>query len=267
MRRLALIAAVGVLAACGGGEDEGEARRQALAVYLRDANIQLQGSAAALADAEETLREFSLEPDEAKRSGERLDDVLSTLVELRGRLAQLQPPSDAAALHRLTLQLLDRQAALASDLRALAAYLPRAGRILADGNVLRTRMAAEFERATTASEQANAAEAFAREARPVIDAFATLRPPQLLSEWQDDQLAVLRAIRAHAVALAAALEAGDAAAVNAALDGFERAGRAAASAVRAQAAGIRAFNAKVRAQRELVARIRKEQGRLDASVR
>ena len=265
MRRLALIALAAALAGCGGGD--GDDRRGALTEYIREANMAQQRSATAYAEADAALRAFAIDGEAGARSARELEGVVGTLAETRTEVERLQPPSEAAKLHRDTLLLIDAQAALARDLQGLAGYLPEAGVALGDAEEARVLLQRSLGASDTAAEQAEAARTYARSAAAAAGELRDLDSPDLLDDWHARQLASLRKSRELAERLATALEAGDLKAIETVLSGFGRISREATTTARAQVAAVRAFNRRVRQQRALVAAISREQRRLDRVVR
>ena len=266
MRRLALIALVAAAAAGCGGED-GDDRRQALADYIREANTAQQRSATAYAEADAALRAFAIDGEAGARSARELEGVVETLAQTRTELGRLQPPPEAAKLHRDTLRLVDGQAALARDLQGLAAYLPDAGEALGAAEAARARLQRSLGASDTAAGQAEAARTYARSAAAAAGDLRALDPPQLLQDWHTRQLVSLGKSRELAEELATALDAGDVKAIETVLGGFGRISREATTTARAQVTAVRAFNRRVRQQRALVAAISREQRRLDRVVR
>lgn len=265
MRRLVLTALVAALAGCGG--DEGDDRRQALADYIRDANLLQQRSATAYAEADAALRAFAVGGEAGARSARRLGGVVETMKDARADFVQLEPPLEAVKLHRDTLRLLDSQAGLARDLQGLAGYLPSARAALADVEAARVRLQRSLSASDTAAEQASAARQYARSAGASTGEFDARTPPAMLSDWHTGQLRSLQMSQRLADELAAALEQGDAKAVETALSGFEQLSRDAATTAQAQVVAVRAFNRRVLRQRALVTAISREQRRLDQAVR
>lgn len=263
--RFALIATAAALAGCGGDDEDG--RRDAVALYVRDANTTLQRSAVAFAEAERALRAFSLEGKAAAASQRDLTEAAADLRAARADLAEIEPPVEARKLHADMLELVEVQGELARDLAELAGHLPRAAEVLADAEAARARLQRALEQAQTGATQADAARAYAAESGRTLDRLRSLDPPEVLEGWHAGQLEVLRTSQTLARRLADALAAGDEERIRSVVAEFDQLSQTATSAARAQVLAVRDFNERVEAQRDLVRAIESEQRRLDRELR
>lgn len=256
---------VAALVGCG-GDDGGEARREAVADYIRTVNTTQQRFASAYADADAALRVFGKKGAMGGRTSEELAEAAVTMRDVRGSLAEITPPAEGRKLHAELLQLLDLQTALTRDLSGLARYLPNAAAALRSAEQARTKLQRTLETSDTVPAQTVAARAYGEGVERALQDLRTATPPQILSGWHAGQTELLRTSAQLGFGLADGLESGNRMQIERVLKRFQNASRDAAAVTRAQALAVRGFNSRVKMQRALVRKIVQEQRRLDRAI-
>jgi hypothetical protein len=209
MGKLALLAAVVLLAACGGGGGkQTSASRVAVTAYLTRVNQTEKKLDVPLRQVTAAAAAFG----HARYSPEltaQLAIAQNTLLGLYAQLVLIKPPATARKLQSLLLQLVQRQAALAGELRKLSVFNPAFGRV----------MQPLIEANTTASTKLHATKKAADVAAAVLDYKAAidgaipsvrrLQPPAMERPLYNAQLTRLEALSATLGQLAAAIRARD----------------------------------------------------------
>ena len=121
---LALVAGVAVVLFRDGGDDETQARRDAVAAYIVEVNKTQQTLIVQLEKVNRAYRELDLKGDPTPAELEQVDHVERTLNQLRSRFIALRVPVEAKRLHAELLHLVELQAAFAHEMAAMVRYLP-----------------------------------------------------------------------------------------------------------------------------------------------
>ncbi len=286
---LALALAVGLvlglaLAGCG---SHAESQRAQVAAYLKrvariehaeDKPLAELAKAGAVLQQEQGQTHASLINSLAgAASAAPLERAGAQMVELRNELAAIPAPSAATHLRALLLELANRQTSLGGELANLALFLPRFDAALSRlgpmTSTLRDALAqpAVSGAAAVAAAYAFKAGALRRFARAVNGISASLRaarPPALWAPAYQTEMASLRGMRASAVSLASALEAGATGDFGQLMLSFDRAATLSQTiaAQRARIHAVKVYDAEVEAQGRLAAAIESERVRLDATL-
>jgi hypothetical protein len=121
---LALAAGAAVVLLQGGGEDETQARRDAVAAYIIEVNQTQQKLIVQLESVNRAYRELDLKHNPTPAELERIDSVERTLKQLRSRFTALEVPVEARKLQLELLHLVDLQAAFAHEMATMVRFLP-----------------------------------------------------------------------------------------------------------------------------------------------
>ena len=227
--------------------------------YLEHVQREEQLMAGPLTQVSNANRDFARSKNSAKLDSE-LATSQRTLRQLRARLAAVQAPVEATRLRSLILQLVDREIALAGEVRQLAAFVPRYEAALRPlqqaSDTLRVKLAATGKGAAKvkALDAAKADEltSYAGTLGWVLAAVRPLRPPPVWQPTYAQQVSSLKALQRSALALAAAIRAKNAASIPQLLHDFD------AAAVSNQSLG---------AQQQAIAAVKDYDGRINALSR
>jgi hypothetical protein len=251
-----------LLPGCGG--DGGPSRRELVADYVKDVNIVQQELTAPRLAISNASRDLAQPVGDPAAVEAKLRRAARTIDRLRHRLAALQAPADAGRLRSLMLELLEREAALAREVAALAVFIPAFESTLrplgAAGAKLKTALSAE----TSVDEKAAALEAYSAELGRVLRRLRPLRPPPVSAPAFESQVTTLERTRASTSALARALREKRSEDLPELLRRFDRAAvsNQSLAAQRARIQAVRAYNARVRGLDTLVIRMQRERLRL-----
>ena len=252
------------LAGCGGGE--GGERRDAVDAYFQDVNRVHRRFEPAFARANRTLQRYSRNGSATPREIRRLREAVSAMRAARSLLAGLEPPPDAARLHRDLLRLYDLDAALALELSQMAHYLPRVERALAPVRRASEQLRRELAAASTPGAQRAALAHYRDALEAVLLRLEFLAAPPVLHPWHEGQVARVRSARVTAGLLADGIRQEDRRTIDAALERFRALSSPNRSVGRAQADAIRAFNRRLRSSHALIGRIERERQRIAGEV-
>lgn len=211
----ALVLALSLGGCLGGGE------RDDVESYLERAN-EVQNSAEGVNRAVSIYRRLAEGEVRLDRARPRLAQAEETIAAITGDLEQLEPPSEARALHEQLLEVFRLNSALAAETGRLVRFLPAARRALKPLEGINRRMNRGLQ-SSSASDQATALRRFAAELGPVLDRLKALEPPLILGRAHDQRIKQLRSVRSLAGRLRDALRRDDAEAVAALLIRFSRA--------------------------------------------
>lgn len=207
MKRAAAIVLLLALAGCGGGAKARE--RHSIDAYFAKVNAVRDRYAAAFKSANVAFRGFSAQrrpPHEAAQ----LAAAARAIAAAGDEVAAIDPPPAAARIRRELVQLYDREAAFARELRVLDAFLPPARRELIalrrSSRALRARVAAGGRDVLA---RTAALHAYGVRVDAVARRLAALDAPRVLRAWQAEQVAWLHAVGPTATQLADALRVRD----------------------------------------------------------
>jgi len=202
---LALAAGAAVVLLEDGGDDEAQARRDAVAAYIVEVNQTQQTLIVELEKINRAYRELDLKGDPTPAELEQVDHVERTLKQLRSRFTALEVPVEARKLHLELLHLVDLQAAFAHELSAIVRYLPiqaREHRKLAAATA--TLRDALVKKASVATQQAGF-EAYRTTLRAVVVRLERAEAPPVLEPTRTGDIARLTRLGSLAKELADAL--------------------------------------------------------------
>ncbi|MFL5859982.1 MAG: hypothetical protein ACJ780_04275 [Solirubrobacteraceae bacterium] len=196
---------------------------------------------------------------------------------LGARLAAIPAPPAAAHLRTILVALVEDQASLTHETSQLQAFLPAfnaALEPLAPASLRLERVLTVHQAYGPAAVQsvlaakADALRAFQATLRGVLERLARLRPPAVSRENARAQVAAIRGMGASAGKLAAALAAGDSAAIPSLLVAFDHAAAIPQSerVRRAQVAAARAYNRQTVRLQRLAAEAAAERTRLQRTL-
>lgn len=262
MRRLAAPLVVALLfAGCGGKSERDQVR-----AYIDRANAIEQQSAPALQKASVAYASFSrgkLKGDDAVTA---FAAAQTTLRDVRGRLAALDPPAKARALHATLLRSLDANLGLAGESTALARYTPAARTVATRLATAASRLRARLRTAKTPGAQAAALKAYSASLGAAATRLRALQPPPILASSRTAQLARLDDVRALAGKLRTAIAARDSVRVAKLLIRFRRAGTSGPSAASLSRTALKAYDERYADVARAGQAVRREEARLERSL-
>lgn len=295
---LGVVAAAAVAAATlvtveGRGSAESPAHR-AVSTYIKQVDGVQQQLRVRLTTLLSDYRSFSTQKS-GPQALARVRDAERTLRSVDRRVRALAPPPQADRLHRLVLELLGVDIAVAHELTQLTAFMPHfraalqsaslASRQLSTSlaaarlptphavrgtpkQIARARAAYHTKAAAAVNAQADAVVAYCVRLGRVLSGLRVLQSPPVMAPTLHAQVAALVATRRTGFALARELRKTNLSNVPVLSHRFSAAARTAGSvsAQRAQIAAIKAYNARVRQTGAIAARIRTEVLRLQSAV-
>jgi hypothetical protein len=208
-----------VVVASGCGNSAKEKRRDAVNDYLDRIERVQQRYAPSFALANEAYRDFS-KGKVGKRQLERLKGAEVSILAARNAVQAVQPPEDARKLHRDLVRLYDLNAQLGLEVITLQQFLPGVRKTLSGLARVNARYRNNLATTTSSGEQAAALDGYAAAIAGVNRELSRVPAPTALRPWQRSQVARLRQIAETGTTLAAALRAGDRAAVDALIKRF-----------------------------------------------
>jgi hypothetical protein len=262
--RVAVVAGIALLSVLGAGCGNG--KRDAVNAYLKQVAAVQSELAPRLKAANLAYRRFG----KASKSAEErraLERAGTTVRELHRRLAAIDPPEAAERIHRLMLQLADREVALSREAVALTRYLPQFQAVVLDA----ARAGSRLQRVLRSKSAAEAAPAFGRYASTLeldLRRLGASKPPPVMAPSHRSELNALNRTAYLSRRLRIALGRRDNAAARrfvdrlAGVSSYPARRRAAA----AETAAIRAYNDRVVDLTRLAARIQRERIRLDRNL-
>jgi hypothetical protein len=266
--RVAAVALVVALCATACG---GHSQRNAVSAYLAQVNTTENKLAAPLRAVSKANEAFAKQQTSPKARAQ-LTQSVGTLTTLRRRLAAVTPPPDARHLQSLLLQLIDSEISLTHELIGLSTFVPRFDAVVqplgtagAGLQHVLVRSAKGVAAAKAVDEEKAAAlRTYATGVGNAIGELHTLHPPDVWRPTYTAQLSALEQLHTTALALAAAIAGGKAAAVPGLLSRFDEAAASGQSlaAQRAQIAAVDAYNSRVQSVSVLAERVERERNRL-----
>lgn len=273
LARLGIVAAAALLLATGCG---GHSKHAAIADYITRVDDVQQGMATPLRQVTRVNQSLAKSQTNPQVQVE-LDTSVRTMQRVRKRLGQIVPPAEAKHLQTLLLRLVDREVALTEETRLLAVFVGRYQAALrpmqAASATLKKELAARATGAAAAklldAQKADELISFAQTIDEVIPAVEALSPPAVWKPAWTDQLTSLRRLRAAALALAAAIHGGNAAAVPALLVRFDRAAvvNQTTASQKREIAAVKAYDAQLSSLVQLTKSIQLERGRLQTTYK
>ncbi len=289
----AAVAAAVLVTVTGRGSSESKAHRS-VSAYIKEVDGVQQQLRVRLTPLLTAYRDVGTQKP-GKNVERNVQDAEKTLAVLERRLARLQPPPEAARLHRLILQLLAADRRVAHELAQLTVFAPRFRAALAVAGTAGSRLSAALAAArpptpravrgtpaqiaharaayrtaalASAVAQSDAVLAYCRELGRVLMKLRALRPPPVMAPALRTQMNALVATRHAGLQLGKELRKTNLVNVPVLSRRFSVAARAAGSVAsqRAEIAAIKAYNARVRETASIGGRIRDEVTRLQQLV-
>ena len=121
---LALAVGAAVVLLRDSGDDETQARRDAVAAYIVEVNKTQQSLVVELESVSRAYRGLQLKAKPVPGQLEKVDAAEQTLRTLRGRIAALSAPAEARKLRVELLRLIDLQSELAHEVSGMVRYIP-----------------------------------------------------------------------------------------------------------------------------------------------
>jgi hypothetical protein len=263
---LGVVAALLLVLALVTAERGGDERRTAVSRYIHDLNalqVHRAVDGTAIASAYATLE---LNPEALEEAEPRLVRAERGLEELRTRVGALEPPPEAADLHREVLRLLELETGLAGEVTAIARYLPRLAEVEADLRAATEALGAALERADALSQQQRAFGRYATALDGIAERLESLTAPEVLEASRSGDAERLRTLADLAGRLRAAIGRSDETAVARLYAQLSReASRS--GATRAERRAVLAYNDRLRELAEQGRTVELERARLDAEIR
>jgi hypothetical protein len=263
--RIAAVAALIVLAGAGCG---GQSRHDAVSKYLTEVNAIQAKFAAPLLAVSTANRDFALPHSNPVAVRRQLLTAAQRIDTVRGELADLSAPSEAAPLKKLLMQLATRESALAREVARLATFLPVFQSTLQPlataGKLLKQALSGKG----SLTVKANALDAYSSTLGDVLVRVRKLRPPPVSAAIYASQVTTLERVRASTTALAKALREKRNKDIPVLLRRFNLAavGNQSLAAQHAQIQAVRSYNARISGLDSLSIRISREQVRLQRSL-
>lgn len=173
-------------------EERRDARIEAVSLYIREVNAVRAGLAEELDDLGRTYRQFASGPRGLANAAPRFEATVETMERLRERLAALEPPPEARALHAEIAKLVELEAALAKEVRDLGVALPKMAKetrtLAAAGRGLLT----DLRKADTVALQATAFDRYGRTLQGAVNRLSRLGRPAALGPSVESEVKRLR---------------------------------------------------------------------------
>jgi hypothetical protein len=262
-------ATVAILAVVGSafiGGDDGDDRRETVALYILQVNQVQQGLGTALVRVNRAYAALRFAKSSASAQLAELQRAEQTMVLLRQQVEALRPPAEATELHAELERLMALQVALAREVTGLGRYVPQlsdAQRPLAEaGARLQRELAAE----PTPPEQARAFDRYATALAAVADDVDRLSAPPVLEPARRSEVARLRRLADVSRRLRTALEQRRATEVTRLTKELSDASAAVGAATRADRAAVAAYRRRLRAVEQQREAVKRERDRLDRAL-
>lgn len=259
---VAPLVVVAALTGCGGDDS-----RDKVADYIEDANAVQKRFAPAFKEANAAFKAGASGklPDRAQLAS--LERAGASIGEARRKVAALEPPAEAARLHRELLTVFDLDVRLTREVTELAHYATDSPKVLAplerSGRELRKGLTAS----AGASGQVRALDAYSGALRAIARRLDELDVPVVLRPTHRAQVQRLLRIRKVTRRLRGAVARADAAAIATQLLRFRRlSGRAAPNRAALARRGVAAYQALQRRLDRAEQRLVREQQRLNREV-
>ena len=261
--RAAVLVASGLalaLGACGGESD-----KDRVEAYLKDANDVQRRSVPAFRRANDVYRRFATGKLRPERAGRRLAGAERSIRATRGRLARLDPPSEATVLHRRLLRVYDLNAGLARETTQLGRYLPAATAALRPIQRINRRLGADLKGSGDPGEQSRALGRFAASLKRPLVRLRRLHPPPVVAATDRARIRRLRSTRRLALRLRDAIAERNARRVAKLLLRFRRVTGARGDAP-FSGPSLRAYNERYLAISRAAGAVQRERSRLERSL-
>ncbi len=252
-----MLGAALAVGACG---DDG---REGVKGYIERANAIQEQAAPEFERAQRVYIRFSKGKLPPRVAADRLAGAEQTIRSARADIAELDPPSDAAGLHRSLLHVYDLNAGLAEETTQLGRYLPAFAEALEPLEAAGRRLRAGLSDSSDAAAQEEAFGAYAEALDAVVGDLEALEPPPLLASSHRAQVRRLSRTRTLARGLETAIGEQDSKEVARLLLRFRRL-NSRAGRVGLPPEAVRAYNERVRAVTEAESAVRREQRELNA---
>jgi hypothetical protein len=234
--------------------------------YLSDANAIQREAAPAFRRANAAYAGFStgkLRPSRAPGSLRRAERAIRRT---RARLARLDPPPEAAELHRRLLRVYDLNARLAGETTQLARYLPAATTALRPLEGANRLLQRELRSSRGTAEQGGALGRYADELGKVLVRLERLRPPPVLAGGDRARRRRLGSTRSLAARLRDAIEQRDSKRVASLLLRFRRVTAGQGGQQTFAADSLRAYTRRYRQVIRAGGAVQEERRRLERSL-
>jgi hypothetical protein len=258
----AALAGLALVAGCGGGSSRDDVQG-----YLKKANA-IQAAATpsfkAANKAYAAVARGTL-PDAAERR--QVAAAETAIRSTRAKLAALHPPSQAGELQRRLLHVYDLNADLAHETTQLADYVPAAAAAIRPLARAQERLNTQLKAGSGAAGQARALTRYAAALGGVAGRLRALHPPPLLALSRDGQVKRLAKVRSLALQLRDAASGSDSQRVARLLLRFRRAGQSGSAAGGIPARSLRDYANRLRMITRAETDVRREQQRLEKTLR
>jgi DNA-binding XRE family transcriptional regulator len=267
--RIGLVAAVLLALLLGlwlGGvfEDGGQKRRDAVAAYIEDVNAVQKEMAQPIDAVRQTYIRVRSGKVDLAAAAPRLRVAADTLANLRDRVTALEPPADAAVLHKRIVTVDVAQAAFAEDVAALADYLPKLTAEEKKLGAAGTALSKTLKGARDQKLQSTAFSTFSTSVSAISAAIAGLEAPRALEGSRASEENRLRRLGTVSAALGKAITAQDAPRVSALLRTFAALAQSGSGGI--ERASIIAFNKQASRITDLQVAAEGERSRLDREL-
>lgn len=258
---LGWLLAVTLIAGCGGGSG-----RERVRDYLAEVNGVQRKSAPAFSRANRAYADFSAGKLRSGATSLAIARAERSMQSARTRLSRLDPPQEAAELHRRLLRVYDANLRLARETTELARYLPAASAALRPLRRINGQLRRELGSARGAADQGGALAHYADSLGTVLERLRHLRVPPVLASSDRDRVRRLRSTRSLAVRLRVALERRNVKGVARLLLRFRRATDPQTEREALDARSLGAYNRRYRAVGRATAAAQREHARLERSL-
>ncbi len=263
---LAAAAVVAGISLVRDGDDETDARREAVSAYIVELNTAQQASIVELDRVSSTYRRLRVAERADPAQLRRVEDAEASLRRVRARLAALPAPPEAARLRRELLRLVDLQVGLAEEVAGMVRYLPLQAEQSQRLAAAARKLQAGLEGSPPGAGQRAAFTAFRGELLATIAALERAAAPEVLEPSRTEEIERLRTLAALAQRLGAALDDGDAAEIERLFPQFVRSSTPAGT-TKAERDAVVAFNRRIARIADVREAIAREQERLDLALR
>ena len=248
------------------GDDETQARRDAVAAYIIEVNQTQQRLIVELEQVSRAYRELDLKGDPTPAELEQVDHVERTLKQLRSRFNALEVPVEARTLHKELLHLVDLQAAFAHELAAMVRFLPIQAREQRTLIAATAKLRGALVKDATVATQRAAFDEYRATLGAVVRRLEEAQAPPVLEPARTGEIARLTRLGSLAKELADALGEQDAAKIDRLSRQFVQASGT-TGATRAERNAVIAFNRRLAAIGKQRTVVNAERNRIDLELR
>lgn len=263
---LALAAGAAVVLLRDGGDDETQARRDAVAAYIVDVNKTQQTLIVELEKVNRAYRELDLKGDPTPAELEQVDHVERTLNQLRSRFTALEVPVEAKQLHLELLHLVDLQAAFAHEMAAMVRFLPIQAREHRKLAAATAKLRVALVKKSTVATQGAAFDEYRAALRASVLRLEQVEAPPVLEPSRTGEIARLTRLGSLANALGDALRKQQADKIDRLSRQFVQASGT-TGATRAERNAVIAFNRRLAAIGKQRVAVNAERNRVDVALR